>query len=276
MKAFTKPREVDYFLYKGRTKEFEEWCESVGVVLCGTESNPIIRVRNEDITDVASSLPLTLYDNVCLPSCVIIKDSCRLLRMPEEHFYKSYDLPKLVKSEYFEPDYSDDIFYPVPRVREETRDYKVVYDPTGEKDGESFIDKIQVTKDGIPVTESLKQEDEELNEYVDKLARYYERSGQLWKDWMLKREWPDYQINPSHWVVKNTEELVKWARGRFVNDGKRRFVGTVTKTIRGGKPIVGRVWTEEGDKFVPEDPSYPTISLEALMSDVRNGYLVEI
>lgn len=30
MKAWTKPKEVDYFYYEGDTPEFREWCESVG------------------------------------------------------------------------------------------------------------------------------------------------------------------------------------------------------------------------------------------------------
>lgn len=90
MKAWTKPKEVDWFEYTGVTDAFRQWCSEVGLVLKDREGDPHIRVRDEDIEDVESSLPMTLYNSVCLPSCIIVKSGSCISRMPKEHFEDKY------------------------------------------------------------------------------------------------------------------------------------------------------------------------------------------
>lgn len=103
MKAWTKPKEVEWFEYTGVTDAFRQWCSEVGLVLKDREGDPHIRVRDEDIEDVESSLPMTLYNSVCLPSCIIVKSGSCISRMPREHFEKHYTFaPSILTREFQE------------------------------------------------------------------------------------------------------------------------------------------------------------------------------
>lgn len=99
MKAWTKPKEVDWFEYTGDSPEFREWCASVNLIVRPQGEDLNLRMPERNYPDERKCAPLTLYKH--LGNCVIIRGESSLARMPKEHFDKHYtSVPTLLTKEF--------------------------------------------------------------------------------------------------------------------------------------------------------------------------------